>query len=275
MTLRHLMILCFTLLLTVAAVAQDPKQALNDELWEAARKGDVAAVTAALDKGADVNAKFRYGQTALFKAAERGHAPVVKLLIARGADVTVKDTYYGATAMTWALSGDHAEAVKELLAKDDGSGVGEVLMTGVREGKTPLVEVALAKGGLKPETLTSAYAVVMDDKDKTAIADMLKKAGATPPMQVDAAVLQTYVGRFKPETGNDIVFSLKEGRLYAQPTGQPAIAMMPTDKVTFKPVAFDGIVITFSVEGDKVPSFTLKQGPTTMVYKRVEETKQP
>ncbi len=51
----------------------DPKQALNDQLYEAVRKGDVAAVTAALDRGADVNAKFRYGATALFKAAERGH----------------------------------------------------------------------------------------------------------------------------------------------------------------------------------------------------------
>jgi hypothetical protein len=274
MTLRCLMILCCTLLITVAAVAQDPKQALNDEMWEAARKGDVAAVTAALDKGADVNAKFRYGQTVLFKAAERGHAPVVKLLLARGADVKVKDTYYGATAMTWALNGDHTEVVKELLVKDDGS-VAEVLMTGVREGKIPYVEVALAKGGLKPETLTSAYAVVMDDKEKTAIADMLKKAGAMPPMQVDAAVLQTYVGRYKSEQGNEFAFSLKEGRLFGQPTGQQPIAMLPTDKVTFKPVAFDGIVFTFTVEGDKVPSFTLKQGTANVVYKRVEESKQP
>ena len=39
-------------------------------MWEAVRKGDVALVTALLDKGADVNAKFRYGTTALFKAAE-------------------------------------------------------------------------------------------------------------------------------------------------------------------------------------------------------------
>ena len=70
------------------------KQELNDQLFEAVRKGDAAAVTAALDRGADVNAKFRYGATALFKAAERGHAEVVKLLLDRGADVKVKDTFY-------------------------------------------------------------------------------------------------------------------------------------------------------------------------------------
>ena len=73
----------------------DPKQALNDQLFEAVRKGDLAAVTAALDKGADVNAKFRYGATALFKAAERGHTEIAKVLLDRGADVKVKDTFYG------------------------------------------------------------------------------------------------------------------------------------------------------------------------------------
>src|SRR5688572_4428292 len=104
-------------------------QALNDQLFEAVRKGDAAAVTAALDRGADVNAKFRYGSTALFKAAERGHVPVVKVLLDRGADVKVKDTFYGATAMTWALDNDHFEVVKLLLAKGGGD-VDDVLMSG-------------------------------------------------------------------------------------------------------------------------------------------------
>ena len=51
--------------------------------------------------------------------------------------------------------------------------------------------------------------------------------------------------------------------------------MMALDKTTFRPVAFDGIVVTFTVKGDKTSSFTLKQGANTTVYKRVEETKQP
>src|SRR5205085_3393426 len=91
------------------------KQELNDQLFEAVRKGDAAAVTSLLDRGADVNAKFRYGTTALFKAAERGNTEVTKILLARGADVKVKDTFYGATAMTWALQGKHVEVVRLLL----------------------------------------------------------------------------------------------------------------------------------------------------------------
>jgi ankyrin repeat protein len=135
------------LLVPLAVLAQNSKQELNDQLWEATRKGDVVAVTALLDKGADVNAKFRYGTTALFKAAERGHVEVVKILLDRGADVSVKDTFYGATAMTWALSNKHIEVVGALLEKEPAR-AGEVLMTGAREGNTELVRLALDKGGL-------------------------------------------------------------------------------------------------------------------------------
>lgn len=274
MTLRHLLLLLFTLLAPLAVVGQNPKQELNDQMWEAARKGDAPGVTAALDKGADVNAKFRYGATALFKASERGHAEVVKILLARGADVTVKDTFYGATAMTWALDNDHIEVVRALLDKDS-SNVAEVLMTGAREGKAPLVEVALARGGLKPEALTSAYAAVMSDKEKAAIAEMLKKAGAIPPLELDAATLQTFAGRFKPEQGAEFTLAVKDGKLFAAPTGQREIALMALDKTSFRPIAFDGIVITFILDGDKPNGFALKQGATTTVFKRVEEPKQP
>ena len=131
---------------------------MNDQLFEAVRKGDVAAATAALDKGADVNAKFRYGSTALFKAAERGHAPIVKLLLDRGADVKVKDTFYGATAMTWALDNDHFEIVKMLLAKGGGD-VDEVLQSGARAGNAELVKIALDQGGATEPTMTAALAM--------------------------------------------------------------------------------------------------------------------
>lgn len=267
-------VLTFSLLFTAtAALAQNPKQQLNDQMWEAVRRGDAAAVTALLDKGADVNAKFRYGATALFKAAERGNAEIVKILLARGADATVRDTFYRANAMSWALDGGHVEVVRLLLEKD-ASGVEDVLMTGVREGKIALVEMALAKGGAKPETLTAALAASMSDKDKSAIAEMLKKAGAKPPLEVDAATLQSYVGRYKPEQGNEFTFTVTDGKLFGGPSNQPPIALMAIDKTTFRPVEFGGIVVTFTVEGDKTSGFTLKQGTNTTVYKRVEETKQ-
>jgi len=273
MKLKHATTVLLTfLLISSTAFAQNSKQQLNDEFWEAVRKGDLAAVTALLDKGADVNAKFRYGATALFKAAERGHTEIVKLLLARGADVTVKDTFYGATAMTWALSNGHVETIRALLEKDSSS-VGDVLMTGVREGNIALVEVALAKGGVKAETLTAALAALMDDKEKSPIAEMLRKAGAVPPVEIDSATLQTYVGRYKNEQGFEISLTTKDGKLLLTPPGQPPLPLMAIDKTSFRPTAFDGLVVTVNIEGGRAASLSVKQGATTTVFKRAEETK--
>ena len=274
MKITQTALLLFTLCLTAFSLAAQTKQELNAQLFEAVRSGDAARVSALLDKGADVNAKFRYGTTALFKAAERGHLEVAKVLLARGADVTVKDTFYGSTALSWALQSDHPEVVRVILVKDTGS-VDEVLLSGARGGTVALVEMALAQGGAKPETLTAALALAMDDKEKTAIVEMLKKAGAVPPPEVDAATLQTYVGSYKNERGTEVAIILKDGKLSAAVTGQQTIALSAINKVTFKPTAFDGMVLTMNVEGGKTVSFTLKQGDSNSVFKRLEETKQP
>lgn len=275
MKIREQFFLVFFLLFgSIAALGQTPKQELNDKFWEAVRRGDLAATTALLDQGAEVNAKFRYGTTALFKAAERGHLEIVKLLLARGADVTVKDTFYGATAMSWALDNDHLEIVTAILEKDPGS-AGEVLMTGVREGKPAIVKIALASGKLKAEALTPALVVATDDKDKAEIAQMLKSAGAVLPPPVDAAVLQSYVGKYKDEAGLEVVITLTDGRLSAVPTGQRPFTLMAIDNNNFRPAAFEGIVITFKSEAGNTMALELKRGANTSQLKRVVETKQP
>jgi ankyrin repeat protein len=268
MNLRMTALFFVALLVTPIAVWAQTKQELNDKMFEAVRAGDAATVTALLDKGADVNAKFRYGMTALFKAAERGNLEVANVLISRGVDVKVKDTFYGQTALSWALQNEHIEVVKAILAKDPGS-VDEVLLTGARGGIVQLVEIGLAQGGAKPETLTSALVAALENKDKPAIAEMLKKSGATPPPEIDAAILQSYVGSYKSETST-INLALKEGKLIAQPVGRPPLTVYAVDKVTFKPVQFDGLLITMTVEGDKVTGFTLKQGPNNTIFKKVE-----
>jgi len=250
---------------------QDPKQALNDQLFEAVKKGDAAAVTALLDKGADVNAKFRYGQTALFKAAEKGHAAVVKVLLDRGADVKVQDTFYKATAMTWALDHGHAEVVRLLFEKDGGS-VDDVLMSGVRSGNESLVKVALDKGGAKPQTLTTALYVASGKENSAAIVDILKKAGAVPPPEIDAATLQSYVGKYKGDPGPEFTVNINGSKLFIVNQGQ-RIPMMAIDKTSFRPVEFEGITITFNVEGENVTGMAFKQGPNTTQLKRVVEAK--
>lgn len=257
-----------------AATNKSSQQVLNDQFWEAVRKGDVPAVTAALDKGADVNAKFRYGTTALFKAAERGHLEIVKILLARGVDVTVKDTFYGATAMTWALDNGHVDVVREILEKQPAS-VGDVLMNGVSEEKPELVKIALAKGGLKKETLTIALVLASRNKEKPELVELLKNAGAVMPPAVDAAKLQSYVGKYKGDAPLEITVTLAEGTLTAVATGQRPLQLIAIDDTTFRPVFPEGIVIQFKVDQGKVTGLALTQGPNTTQLPRVAEVKQP
>ena len=258
-----------------SAPAQNSNKELNDQLYEAVRKGDTTAVTSLLDKGADVNAKFRYGATALFKAAERGNLEVVKILLARGADVSVKDTFYGATAMSWALDGGHIDIVNALLDKQPSS-VNEVLMSGVSDGKPELAKLALQKGGLSKETLTTALAIASADKDKGAeLVDLLKKAGAVPPPEVNPTTLQSYVGKYKSEGAMEVNVSLTEGALTALPVGQrQPIRLIPVDDTTFRPMFFEGMTLKFKVDAGKVTGMTLTQGTNVTQLTRVTETKQ-
>lgn len=259
----------FSLLALLFPQAQtNPKQELNDQLYEAVRKGDAAAVTALLDKGADVNAKFRYGTTALFKAAERGNAEVTKVLLDRGAEVNVKDTFYQATPLSWALQNDHYNVVTLLLQKG-ADGAEDVLMSGVRANKEDVVKMALDTGKIKPADLTAALAASMN-ANTTAITDMLKKAGAVPPVEIDAATLQSYAGKYKGDQGPEVTVVVKDGKVSVAGFGPQPLLLMALDKTTFRPVAFAGATLTFTVEDGKVVSMTLKQanGPTN-VMKRI------
>ena len=267
MLLPKVLLLSLAVLLPLQT-ATNSKQELNDQLFEAVRKGDVAAVTAALDHGADVNAKFRYGTTALFKAAERGYTEVTKLLLDRGADVKVKDTFYGATAMTWALGGKHVDVVKLLLQKDS-SDVDDVLTTGVRESDPDLVKAALENGHATAPTLTAALALSASDEKNAAITDMLKKAGAQPPMEIDVATLQSYAGTYRGDPGPEVAVTVTDGKLFAK-FGRDAYQMMPLDKTTFRPIAFSGVTVVFNSEAGKITGATLKDGRGVTQLKRVE-----
>jgi len=152
---------CLSGALVYAQTSSTSTSEKTEALAEAARKGDATAVSKLLDDGVDVNAKFRYGVTALSYACDHGQLEVVKVLLARGAEVNVKDTFYGATPLTWASSPatkrrpEHAEIVG-LLLKHGASGVGDALLAAVSEGDLPMTKVILDSGALAPAILSDA-----------------------------------------------------------------------------------------------------------------------
>jgi ankyrin repeat protein len=86
---------------------------INQDLTEAAQKGDTATVKALLAKGADINALGKEGGTALVEAARNGHTDTVRALLAAGADVNAKDKD-GRTALTVAATQGHTDVVQLL-----------------------------------------------------------------------------------------------------------------------------------------------------------------
>ena len=85
-----------------------------DAAWEdAIERGDVQIVRNLLGRGADVDARDRYGQTALMRAAHAGRREVVETLIAHRAslNLTAKG---GLSALMLALVAGHAEVARLL-----------------------------------------------------------------------------------------------------------------------------------------------------------------
>ena len=148
----------------VAAQAATVHEA-NTILFDAARRGDVGAARAAMESGAEVNARNPLGQTPLILAAARpGGDPVVKFLLDAGADPNIADKtpslapngYFagGNTALIEAARIRDGKSLRLLLAgKADPNGRNA-------HGATALVYAALAGNTENARTLLAARADV-------------------------------------------------------------------------------------------------------------------
>jgi ankyrin repeat protein len=87
-----------------------------DAAWEdAIKRGDMQIVLDLLGQGTDVDARDRYGNTALMLAAHAGHREVVETLIAHRANLNIT-AKFGLSALMLALVAGHGE-IAQLLAK--------------------------------------------------------------------------------------------------------------------------------------------------------------
>ncbi len=226
-------------------------------------------VKSLLDKGANVNSKSPYGSTPLFFACDRGNLEIAKLLIDRGADVNVEDTFYHANAISWAAQKKHYEIVTLLL--DHGAkSAGDVVEMGAQSGDPKFVKLGLDRGPIAKETLSKSLAAATKAKNAE-IVDMLKAAGAVPPepvktVEIDAAILQSYVGTFTGGRGGtefEMTFTVKGKGLSGALLGQQALTYLPSDNTHFHSVEFEGVALEFKDGGLK-----LKQGQQEIDFKR-------
>jgi ankyrin repeat protein len=88
---------------------------LDDELLEAAKTSNLEAVTAALEKGANVDARESgFGRTALMTASMHSAIPIMRALLDAGASVDLQ-AELGETALILAASARGGESIELLL----------------------------------------------------------------------------------------------------------------------------------------------------------------
>lgn len=184
-----------------------------------------------LDQGANVNAKNRYGSTALFFACDRGHFDVVKLLVDRGADMNVKDTFYNATALSWAMIKKHENIVNLLVEK--GVDVADALQMSVQSNDQKLFRTILDRGTLNKRMLDEALLVAQVSK-REEMAKTLESLGAkSPEIAMDEATVKQYAGKYQADDST-FSFVVKDGKLAFSQGGGGSAVLIPTGKNEFR-----------------------------------------
>ena len=131
--MREFCLVCVAACLSATAYSQSDA----DELLQAIRNNDLAALKARLAKGAGVDARDRRGSTLLMHAAALGSPEAVKLLLGNGADVNAKNDLE-ATALI--LGAGNPEKARMLVEK------GADVNARSKLGRTPLMIAAGCDG---------------------------------------------------------------------------------------------------------------------------------
>ena len=281
--------LLLTVLLTFQGAAgqappptsQTQPSPLVEELWNAAREGDVARVTKALDQGADVNAGNRYKATALFFAADKGHTDVIKLLLDRGADINAQDTFYRFRPIGMALSNGHVDAAILLLQRGS-LGAMQALSTGIQRKHMGLITAALESKELTAANVRSATTLAKRSGTPEIVAALEKKAAtfpaeaAPPSVTVDRATLQSYAGAYRNEGGALFTVALSgDGLTLTTAPGQPPLQLVPTSTQTFTIAEAEGVTFTFAGRGGTIERLVIAQPNGTQTFARVTDAAAP
>ncbi|MFI5894610.1 ankyrin repeat domain-containing protein [Actinoplanes sp. NPDC051513] len=147
-----------------------PMSAHNEELLAAAETSNIEAVKAALEAGADVDARGPGGRTALMSASARSFIQIMEVLLGAGASVDLQGAL-GETALILAASGRGGESIQLLLDNGADPNLGD------RDKKRPLmwmVDTQFHRGSdtsanVAPLVRAGARIDDRDDADRTAL----------------------------------------------------------------------------------------------------------
>jgi ankyrin repeat protein len=246
----------------------------EDELLEAIRASDAAAVKKLLDAGVSANAKYRYDRSALSFAADRGNLEIVEMLLDRGADPAAPDTYYRMTPISAAAMKSHLPILKTLLAKATPAARADALFPSLRGGKPEVVSAVLASQSFSPRDLSQALAIA-EQGGSTEVAAVLRTAGAVPPpkadFKADPAALARYVGLYRG-ADDEARITQNEAALTANMrNGGRTVPLAAMDARNFQ--APWGVTVEFVVDQERVVALLAASFGKVERFERVEEAK--
>lgn len=220
-------------LVSAWSFAHDDKR---ETLWSAVRDGDLNAVRAAIDAGADVNGLNEMGISALYIAASKGKFEVTEFLVNRGADVNCRDRIWYSTPLSISTRSRKADAVKLLIQKG-AKDVDTALFTAVSINNEELAKLILELSKVSQDGLDAAlYSASTNKREK--LQKILKGAGAkpiAPAAKDDIQSWKSIAGAYESDGGAKLSIELKEIGLVASGRW-----LKPTGPDTFVPLGSEG-----------------------------------
>jgi outer membrane protein assembly factor BamB len=254
------------MLLILPSFAGDAK----DDLWLAARKGDIPTLEALLAKGCDVNAKTKFGATALWYACYKGHVDAAKMLLRHHADPNVVDAAWGETPLSLAVGNEKLDLVKALLAAGaDGGDATLLFAAGAKQ--LALLRTILESAKAKPETLNIALQIVPDNDQPTIAA--LKNAGARDGAAAPSPglpKLAEYAGGYESHNGAKYRLEVRAGWLLGGPAGPAVIVFRPLGDDRFGAIGLPKMNLQFEREAAKIIRFNLDNGTIHSLWEKAD-----
>ena len=244
-----------------------------EELFAAARTGDLDGIRRLVESGTPVDTGGWYGSAALLVAARAGHLEVVRYLLEQGADPNRGETFFNSSPLDNALGSGHV-LVAILLLENGADDREAALEFAIREGFPELARAAVSSGPLYESRLAAlrAGSAELDP----ALGEILAEAESRPdpdPPTLSAEELQPFTGLFEgwsSDTRAEVTAG-PGGLLLSLNTDEPRALIAVAEK-TFR--SEDGGLETFFFgRAGTVEGFVLRraEGPPESLRRSVAE----
>lgn len=231
----------------------------TDELFAAARSGDVDAVAAQLDAGVAVDAIDKYGATALAMAAGEGHIEVLRLLLDRGADVDHAEDFYGARPLDLALFFRGELEAAKLLLEHGAEGRENAFGFAIQREDLGLAKAAASGGPFYASQLEALKknASELDQGFQELVESLQRRPDPAPP-EYGIEELHAFTGRFEGWTSDTAIeIALRERALLMWLDGEARGELELVGDRLFRTA--DGIGVAFNGRAGTIEGIVLRR----------------